>query len=59
MLHGEKYGEQINMVILNYSNPFISVSNNTGITFKTEGLSIFDQENTKANARSIGNPVVP
>jgi hypothetical protein len=41
------------------SNPFISVSNNTGITFNTEGLSIFDPENTKANARSIGNPVVP
>ena len=39
--------------------PFISVSNNTGITFNTEGLSIFDPENTKANARSIGNPVVP
>ena len=39
--------------------PFISVSNNTGLTFNTEGLSIFDPENTKANARSIGNPVVP
>ena len=39
--------------------PFISVSNNNGITFNTEGLSMFDPENTKANARSIGNPVVP
>ena len=44
---------------IDLSNPFISVSNNTGITFNTKGLSIFDPENTKANARSIGNPVVP
>jgi hypothetical protein len=44
---------------INLAIPFISVSNNNGITFNTEGLSMFGPENTKANARSIGNPVVP
>ena len=41
------------------NNAFIAVSNNTGATFSREELSIFDQDNDKANVRSIGNPVVP
>ena len=41
------------------NNAFIAVSNNTGATFSSEELSIFDQNNDKANVRSIGNPVVP
>ncbi len=28
-------------------NAFISVSNNNGVSFNTEGLSIFDQETTR------------